>query len=76
MIEILRTNDAVTLSFVEAVLNDEEIDHFVADRHISMIEGSIGAFPRRVLVPRDLRDRACRVLREAGLAHMLSEGQA
>lgn len=73
MEEVMRTNDAVTLSFAEACLRDEEIDFFVADRHISMMEGSIGAFPRRVLVPRDQLSRARRVLAEAGLRDELPD---
>lgn len=65
---VLRTNNAVTLSFAEACLAGEGIEHFVADRHISMIEGSIGAFPRRLLVPESQIGRARAVLAEAGLA--------
>ena len=72
MEELLRTNNAVTLSFAEACLNGEGIEHFVADRHISMIEGSIGAFPRRLMVGTDDIDRARRILREAGLAAELT----
>ena len=72
MEELLRTNNAVTLSFAEATLNGEGIEHFVADRHISMIEGSIGAFPRRLMVASDDIDRARRVMREVGLGDELS----
>ena len=71
MREVLRTNDMVTLSFVEATLNGEGIEHFVADRNMSMLEGQIGAFPRRVLVPADALERARAVLREVGLGHEL-----
>ena len=67
MHELLRTNNPVTLSFAQARLNGEGIDHFTADQHISMMEGSIGAFPRRLMVLEDDLDRARRVLREAGL---------
>ena len=67
MKEVLRTNNAVTLSFAEATLNGEGIEHFVADRHISMIEGSIGAFPRRLMVSEGDHARAQAVLREVGL---------
>ena len=72
MRELMRTNDMVTLSFVEATLNGEGIDHFVADRNMSMLEGQIGAFPRRVLVAEDVLERARAALSEVGLAHELT----
>ena len=67
MRELLRTNDVVLLSYVESLLADQGIDAVVFDSHISLMEGSIGAFPRRVLVDGDHWSRASRVLREAGL---------
>ena len=68
MQNILRTNDPVLLSFVEALLREAGIGHHVADAHISVLEGSIGVFPRRVLVPDDDAAQARDVLAEAGLA--------
>ena len=68
MQSILRTNDPVLLSFVEALLREAGISHHVADAHISMIEGSIGAFPRRVLVVDEDAAAARRLLADAGLA--------
>jgi len=50
MKELLRTNDAVRLSWVQAVLSDSGIDSLVLDHHTSIIEGSIGAIPRRLMV--------------------------
>ena len=50
MREILRTNDPVLLSFVEALLADARIGYLVLDRHTAAIEGSILAIPRRVVV--------------------------
>ncbi len=50
MEEIFRTNDPVKLSYVQHLLNEAQVAHFVADWHMSAIEGNIGAFPRRVLV--------------------------
>lgn len=58
MEEVFRTNDPVKLSFVEHLLQEAGIDYFVADRHISAVEGNIGAFPRRVLVPEHLKAEA------------------
>ncbi len=50
MRELLRTNDVVLLSLVEATLRGAQIGCFVADRNVSVVDGSIGIFPRRVLV--------------------------
>ncbi|MBA3069545.1 MAG: DUF2007 domain-containing protein [Hyphomonas sp.] len=50
MDEVFRTNDPVKLSYVEHLLAEAGIACFVLDRHISAVEGNIGAFPRRVLV--------------------------
>ena len=41
----------VLISFVEALLRDAGIDAFVVDQNMSVIEGSLGILPRRVLVP-------------------------
>lgn len=53
MIEILRTNDLVLISFVEAMLRAEGIPCFVADGHGAAVEGGVIAIQRRVLVHRD-----------------------
>lgn len=50
MIELLRTNDAVTVSFAEALLRDAGIPFQVLDRHMSIMEGSLGILPRRIAV--------------------------
>lgn len=66
MKELLRTNDVVKLSWLEALLADAGIDMLVLDTHTSIIEGSLGILPRRVMVADDDHAQACRVLREAG----------
>jgi hypothetical protein len=58
MEEVLRTNDPVKLSYAEHLLSEAGIDFFVADRHISAIEGNIGIFPRRILVAEEDLARA------------------
>jgi len=50
MDEILRTNDIVLISFAEALLRDAGIEALVLDQNMSVIEGSLGILPRRVLV--------------------------
>lgn len=67
MRELLRTNDPVLLGFVQVLLADQGISAVVFDQHISLMEGSIGAFPRRLLVESDHWPRARRVMDEAGL---------
>jgi Putative prokaryotic signal transducing protein len=63
---LLRTNDAVRLSFLQALLRDSGIDSLVLDHHTSSIEGSISAIPRRLMVAeRDYR-RARSLLAAAG----------
>jgi hypothetical protein len=68
MIELLRTNDPVIISFVEALLRDAGIGHFVADRNMSIMEGSIGVLPRRVLVAEEDLEKARVILADAGIA--------
>jgi hypothetical protein len=69
--EILRTNDVVLVSAVEALLNGAGIPHVVFDRNMSVLEGSIGILPQRILV--DDGDCGCarRLLEDAGLAREL-----
>lgn len=67
MKELLRTNDLVYLSFVSHVLDEEGIVHRVLDTHISSVEGSIGAFPRRVVVADEDLNRARLALGNASL---------
>jgi hypothetical protein len=66
MREIVRTNDAVLISAIEALLKSAAIPHLVVDQNMSVLEGSIGIFPRRILVDEDRADAARRLLEEAG----------
>ncbi|MEZ5850998.1 MAG: DUF2007 domain-containing protein [Hyphomicrobiaceae bacterium] len=67
MRDLIRTNEPVLLSFVCALLKDAGIEHHVADANISIMEGSIGVFPRRVLVHDEDFDAAGQLLQDAGL---------
>jgi hypothetical protein len=71
MKEIMRTNDAVLVSAVGALLDAADIHHMVLDQNMSVLEGSLGILPRRVLVPDDEVTRARQLLRDAGLGHEL-----
>lgn len=53
MVEVFRTNDLVALSFAEALLKGEGIASLRFDQNISVMEGSIGVFPRRLMVDDD-----------------------
>ncbi len=71
VVEILRTNDLVLISLIEAILQEEGIGFFVADRHMSAVEGSLGFLPRRILVDSDDVTGARRALINAGLGNEL-----
>lgn len=62
MKELIRTNDPVLLSWVQATLADDGIETVIFDQYMSAVEGSIGAFPRRVMVLDKDLERARRVL--------------
>jgi hypothetical protein len=66
MKELLRTNDPVRLSFLQALLRDAGIDSLVLDHHMSLVEGSIGAIPRRLMVAERNYRHARWVLSAAG----------
>lgn len=65
MKELLRTNDLVFISFVEALLKDANIEAFVMDAHTSVLEGSINAIQRRVMVGDDDAAQAQDIVKEA-----------
>jgi putative signal transducing protein len=72
MREVLRSNDAVLINFAQSLLKDAGIDCFLADQHMSVVEGSIGAFPRRLLVGEQDWAAARRTLEEGGLGQWLN----
>ncbi len=50
MKEVLRTNDPTVIAFAKSLLAGEDIDCFEMDVHMSILEGSIGILPRRLMV--------------------------
>jgi Putative prokaryotic signal transducing protein len=68
MIQLIRSNDPVLMSFAVSVLRDAGIEHTLADANISVIDGSIGAVQSRILVVEDRYDEAVRLLSDAGVA--------
>lgn len=71
MEELVRTNDLVLISFAESLLKEAGIDYWLADQNMSVIEGSLGVLPRRILVPEDELEAARRLLIEAGVGDEL-----
>jgi hypothetical protein len=69
--EIVRTNDPVLVSAVQALLDAARIPHLVLDQNMSVLEGSIGILPRRVLVHECCIDDARKLLEDAGLGREL-----
>ena len=66
MKELLRTNDVVRLSWLQALLGDSGIESLILDHHTSLVEGSIGVIPRRLVVAERDYKRACALLAAAG----------
>jgi hypothetical protein len=73
LIELVRTNDLVHLSWAQAMLTAAGIECVVADAYVSGVEGNIGAFPRRLLVSEADHRRAEQVL--AGAAGAAVDGE-
>ncbi len=71
MRELVRTNDIVLVSAIGALLDGAKIPHMVLDQNMSVLEGSLGILPRRVLVPEASVPAARRLLQDAGLGHEL-----
>jgi hypothetical protein len=76
MRELIRTNDAVVVSAVVALLEGAGIRPLVFDQNMSVLEGSLGVLPRRILVADEHELQARRLLQDAGLGHELrSDGR-
>ena len=73
MVELVRTNDLVLIGYLESLMEADGIPVLVADAHMGALEGSIGAFQRRLLVHADWELRARRLVAQAGLAAELKD---
>ncbi len=67
MKQLMRTSNMATIAFAQALLQGEGIDCFEMDVNMSVIEGGIGIFPRRLMVHPDDWDEAARALRDNGI---------
>ncbi|MCJ8333728.1 MAG: DUF2007 domain-containing protein [Epibacterium sp.] len=68
MKELLRSSDPTILAFATALLEGEDIDCFQMDVNMSILEGGIGIFPRRLLVRVQDHAQAVRAMRDNGIA--------
>jgi hypothetical protein len=73
MKELVRTNDAVLISFVEALMRDAGIACLVADQNMSVLDGSLGILPRRIMVDSDELERAKKILADAGIGNEIEK---
>lgn len=73
MKELLRTTDPTIVAFATALLQSEEIECFQMDVHMSVLEGSIGVLPRRIMVRDADLFRARAVLRDNEIPHGVPE---
>jgi hypothetical protein len=74
--ELLRTNDAVRLSYAMVLLRDRGISPVVFDQHMSILDGSIGALPRRLMVEDAEYPVAKRILIEGQVVEAEDEGES
>ncbi|MCE8509285.1 DUF2007 domain-containing protein [Ruegeria pomeroyi] len=68
MKELLRSTDPTVMAFASALLEGEDIDCFQMDVNMSILEGGIGIFPRRMMVRDEDYDDALRVVTDNGIA--------
>ncbi|WP_180897879.1 putative signal transducing protein [Martelella soudanensis] len=71
LVNLLRTNDAVVLGLAESLFKEAGIHYFVADRSMSVMEGSLGLLPRRLMVDESAEAEARALLTDAGLGKEL-----
>lgn len=64
MKELLRSTDPTIIAFATALLEGEDIDCFEMDVNMSILEGGIGIFPRRLMVRKDDHAAALRVMQD------------
>ncbi|MCK5574208.1 MAG: DUF2007 domain-containing protein [Sphingomonadales bacterium] len=69
--ELFRTNDVVVISYVKSMLGECGIGVVVLDENVSVLDGSIGILPRRLMVLDEDHSAAVHQLNAAGLAYEL-----
>jgi hypothetical protein len=71
MEEVMRTNDTVLLSFADAILREAGLHPLLFDTNMSIMEGSIGILPRRLMLPESEVETGRSLLVEAGIGQEL-----
>lgn len=74
MRELMRINDPVLISYVDALLRGEGFNPIFLDRNMSVLEGSLGILPCRVMINEDDWPAARRLIENADLGHWIIEG--
>ncbi|MCU0953463.1 MAG: DUF2007 domain-containing protein [Hyphomicrobium sp.] len=69
----MRVNDPVLISYVEALLKGAGFEPIFLDRNMSVLEGSLGILPCRVLIGEDDWEAARRLITNADLGHWVIE---
>jgi Putative prokaryotic signal transducing protein len=69
--ELVRTNDPNLIAIIEGLLGDADIPYHLADRNMSLVEGSISAIQTRIVVPDDRESEARELLIDADLGKWL-----
>ena len=67
MKELFSTNDITKFVYAETILNSNDIVSFILDENISVLEGSIGILPRRLMVLENDYEQALELLEDFGL---------
>ena len=71
MAELVRTNEPGLIAVIESLLTGAGIPYQVTARNMSVLEGSIGAIQKRVLVPDEQETAARELLTDADLGDWL-----
>lgn len=66
MKELVRTNNPVLLSWIQALLRQDGVESFVFDSHMSVLEGSANAIPGRLMVIDEEYEQAREIMTDAG----------
>ncbi len=67
MEELIRTNNPVSISFIQSLLKDSGIEYVLLDTHMSIMDGSLGILPQRIMVTSDDLVTAQKILRDADI---------
>tara|TARA_B100000886_G_C20343334_1_gene457572 strand:- start:202 stop:420 length:219 start_codon:yes stop_codon:yes gene_type:complete len=67
MKKLFSTNDITKVVYAETILNSNNIVYFILDENISILEGSIGILPRRLMVLENDYEQALELLEDFGL---------